>query len=64
MLAEESQTSDIVRLNENGVLPTLEIQKDLQILFSNQTSQVCVDSAVMTKIHLGEARVHTEERGK
>lgn len=40
MLCEETQTDDIVLSNESEVLPVLEIQKNLQILFSNETSQV------------------------
>ena len=34
------ENQDITLSSENDVLPTLEIHKDLQILYSNETSQV------------------------
>jgi hypothetical protein len=40
MLSDEIQTDDVIESKENGVLPILKIEKNLQILFSNQTSQV------------------------
>ena len=46
MLSDENQSDDIIQSKENGVLPMLEIRKNLQILFSNQTSQVCVTSMI------------------
>lgn len=46
MLSDESESDVITQSNENGVLPMLEIKKNLQILFSNQTSQVCVISII------------------
>ena len=40
MLSRETQTDDIIESKERELLPMLEIKKNLQILFSNQTSQV------------------------
>jgi hypothetical protein len=40
MLSRETQTDDIIEAKERELLPMLEIKKNLQILFSNQTSQV------------------------
>ncbi|XP_028403887.1 deleted in lung and esophageal cancer protein 1-like isoform X2 [Dendronephthya gigantea] len=52
MLFEETQISDIVESKQNGLLPVLEVQKNLQIMFSNKTTQTLPLTAVVSLPHL------------
>lgn len=52
MLSEETQTADIVESKQIGLLSLIEVQKNLQIVFSNQTTQVCYPCVIIKIILL------------
>ncbi|XP_046844531.1 deleted in lung and esophageal cancer protein 1-like [Xenia sp. Carnegie-2017] len=59
MLCKETRAKDVVESEQNGLSPVLEIKKELQIIFTNQTSQTIplVSTISLPHILVSEERV-------